>query len=228
MSFQGFGEDFLHFFQELAENNERPWFQANKKRYETSVVEPLLRFIEAMGPRLAEISSHIRADPRRTGGSMFRIYRDTRFSKDKTPYKTHAAAHFRHELGKNAHAPGYYFHIAPDKLIIGAGIWRPDAEHLLKIRHAIADRPDQWMEAVQHAPFADTFRLGGEGLKRPPRGFPSDHPMVEDLKRKDFIGIAEFEAVEALSPDIADKAARSFGSAKPFMAFLCSALEVSF
>ena len=228
MSFQGFDEDFLEFFRDLSENNERPWFQAHKKRYETAVVEPLLRFIEAMSPRIAEISDHIKADPRRAGGSMFRIYRDTRFGKDKTPYKTHAAAHFRHALGKNAHAPGYYFHAAPDGLLIGAGIWRPETEGLAKIRAAIADQPEAWLKARDHKPFREGFRIGGDRLKRVPRGYPADHPMAEDLKRKDFIGIRDLEPAELFDADIVDKTAQSFKDAKPFMKFLCSALDVPF
>src|SRR3954470_13982118 len=93
--FKGFSKDFFAFFKELKANNERPWFEENKERYKASVVAPISDFITAMSPRLAKISKHFIADPRPNGGSMFRIYRDVRFAKDKRPYKEHAAVHFR-------------------------------------------------------------------------------------------------------------------------------------
>ena len=106
MEFAGFGPGFFGFFEELSANNKREWFEPNKARYKEEVVGPLTAFIAAMGPLLAKISEEYVADPRPNGGSMFRIYRDVRFSKDKRPYKEHGACHFRHRLGKDAHAPG--------------------------------------------------------------------------------------------------------------------------
>ena len=120
-SFKGFPADFFQFLSELKENNNRPWFNENKARYYDCIVSPMCEFIVAIAPRLEKISPHYIADPRPHGGSMFRIYRDTRFSKDKTPYKTHAACHFRHQAGKDAHAPGFYAHFALDTLHFGGG-----------------------------------------------------------------------------------------------------------
>ena len=100
------------------------------------------------GPHLKKISPHFIADPRPVGGSIFRIYRDIRFSKDKQPYKTHAAAQFRHEAGKDVHAPGFYLHLAVGEVFAGFGIWRPDSSSLLKIRKAIINHPDQWKKVV--------------------------------------------------------------------------------
>ena len=114
-----FGPELFDFLRELRENNDRDWFQANKERYEHDVKEPLLGFISDFGPRIAKISPHIRADPRPTGGSLFRIYRDVRFSKNKAPYKVHAAAQFRHKRGKDVHAPGYYLHLEPGQVFAG-------------------------------------------------------------------------------------------------------------
>ena len=103
----------FEFLADLAVNNRREWFQANKNRYETHVKDALLAFVSDFGERLAEISPHMVADPRPSGGSMFRIYRDVRFSKDKSPYKTNASVHFRHEVGREVHGPGLYLHMQP-------------------------------------------------------------------------------------------------------------------
>src|SRR5688572_21278461 len=120
----------FQFLRELKANNDRSWFQANKGHYESDVKQPLLEFIADFGPPLREISEHFDADPGPVGGSLFRIYRDTRFSRDKTPYKTHAAAHFRHERGKDVHAPGFYLHLEPDNVFAACGIWHPDSDTL--------------------------------------------------------------------------------------------------
>src|SRR5690242_20752818 len=101
-------------------------------------------FIAAMAPRLRKVSKNFAADPRPNGGSMFRIYRDVRFSKDKRPYKEHAACHFRHVLGKDVHAPGYYMHLAPDEVYFGGGMWMPPSDALQKIRERIAGNPSAW------------------------------------------------------------------------------------
>ncbi len=146
--FEGFPKDFFRFFDELQLNNNRDWFTANKPRYVESVVNPISHFIVCMAPRLAEISPHYVADPRPHGGSMFRIYRDTRFSKEKTPYKTHAGVQFRHEAGKDAHAPGFYVHLARDELFFGGGIWQPPGPQLNRIRDYIADNSRSWARIV--------------------------------------------------------------------------------
>src|SRR5215475_9583583 len=161
-----FDPEFFRFLAELAENNDRDWFAANKDRYEAEVLEPALAFIEDFGYRLTEISPHMRADPRRMGGSLFRIYRDTRFSKDKTPYKTHTGMHFRHVAAKDVHAPGYYLHLAPDSVFAGAGIWRPDTQTCNKIREAIVAKPRAWREAtIGNDAFVSRYEaVGGEQL----------------------------------------------------------------
>ena len=127
----------FEFLLELRANNDRAWFQDNKGRYEQHVKEPLLQFIADFGPKLQSISEHFEADTRTNGGSMFRIYRDVRFSKDKSPYKTQAAAQFRHEAGKTVHAPGFYLHLAPDEVFAGVGLWHPDSATLGRIRNRI-------------------------------------------------------------------------------------------
>ena len=129
----------FNFLSELKENNNKEWFESNKARYESDVREPLLRFVTDFGVRLAEVSPHFVADARKSGGSLFRIYRDVRFSKDKTPYKTNAGLQLRHESGKDVHAPGFYLHLQPNEVFIGVGIWHPDNTTLGKIRDAIVE-----------------------------------------------------------------------------------------
>src|SRR5216117_84989 len=150
----------FRFFSELARNNDREWFEANKRRYIEEVRDPLVRFIEAFGPKLARISAHMVADPRPVGGSLFRIYRDTRFSKDKTPYKTHTGISFRHEQAKDIHAPVFYLHLDPGHVFAGAGIWHPDGPTLARIRDAIVSEPDRWQEVVRDGAVGEGFRLG--------------------------------------------------------------------
>ena len=136
------------FLSQLATHNERDWFNANKARYLTDVQEPALQFIADFAPKLAGISEHLVADPRPQGGSLFRIYRDTRFSKDKTPYKTHVAMRFGHEAGLGVHAPGLYLHIEPGASYAGVGLWRPETALARTIREAIVADPAGWKKAA--------------------------------------------------------------------------------
>ena len=216
------------FLRELKDNNERPWFEGNKARYRAEVRDPMLDFIQAFAEPLAEISPHFRADPRANGGSLFRIYRDTRFSKDKTPYKTNVGAHFRHTAGKDAHAPGFYLHLEPGMCFAGCGVWHPDSPTLGKIRDAIVEKPEEWTRITTSGAFCRTFRLAGEALKRPPRGYDPEHPLVEDLKRKDFVVIADVEEAEAVRPDFLDRFAAIARSGSEFTSYLCKAVGVPF
>ncbi len=132
--FEGFTPETIRFFTQLSKNNNRDWFAKNKSRYEDVVLNPALELVTDMEAPLKKVSPHFLAIPKRSGGSLMRIYRDTRFSKDKTPYKTNLGIHFRHEIGKDVHAPGFYFHIDREQIFIGAGIWHPDSSTLKKIR----------------------------------------------------------------------------------------------
>ena len=213
---------------DLRANNDRQWFQGNRDRYEQYVKEPLLGFIEDFGPRLHAISSHFVADARANGGSMFRIYRDVRFSKDKSPYKTQAAAHFRHEAGKTAHAPGFYLHLAPGEVGAGVGIWRPATPVLTEIRNAIVADPEGWKEASSDPGFANEFSIVGDSLKRSPRGFEPDHPLIDDLKRKDHIAWVDLEEEDVCSPGFLEDFAFVCQRAVPYMRFLTNALGLPF
>jgi uncharacterized protein (TIGR02453 family) len=227
-SFDGFPAQTAKFLTELANNNERDWFNANKHRYEEHVLEPALTFINAMEPRIEKISPHFLAVAKRTGGSLMRVYRDTRFSKDKTPYKTNIGIQFRHELGKDVHAPGFYLHIQPKNCFLGAGIWRPDSEALGAIRASIDEESAAWKRARDSKRFVEHFQFGGDTLKRPPRGFSPDHSYIEDLKRKDFIAISEYPIGSIRSAGFPDEVAARFSTAKPLMKFLCGALNLKF
>jgi uncharacterized protein (TIGR02453 family) len=216
------------FLGELAANNEREWFAANKHRYESCVLEPALRFIERMGPLIEKISPHFTAIPKRTGGSLMRVYRDTRFSRDKTPYKTNIGMQFRHERGQDVHAPGFYVHIEPGSCFLGAGIWHPDSDSLRRIREHIAENGDGWRRATRTKRFTDVLALGGDALTRPPRGFDPDSDWIEDIKRKDFIAVSDLPDDEALASGFPAGVAERFRRARPLMAFLCESLGLAF
>lgn len=218
----------FEFLTELAANNNRDWFAANKPRYEGDVKAPALRFISDFGPHLARIGPRFRADPRANGGSLFRIYRDTRFSRDKSPYKTHTGIHFRHEAAKDAHAPGFYLHLEPGSVFVGCGIWRPGGPALRKIREAIDDDPDAWLRASRDEGFRGSFELEGDSLVRAPRGFSVDHPLIVDLRRKDFIGVVYLSEEDAASEGFLDEFTRLCRDAAPFQRWLCGALGVGY
>ena len=218
----------IRFLEQLQANNNREWFKENKSRYEDDVLDVALRFIISMQDPLAEISPRFTAVPTRVGGSLMRVYRDTRFSRNKLPYKTNIGIQFRHEQAKDVHSPGYYVHIEPDNVFLGAGMWRPDPDSLRKIRERIAARPGEWQRARGDKVFAGKFSLGGESLTRPPRGFDKDHECIEDIKRKSFIAVRELSVDDCLKPQFQRTVESSFRAAEPYMRFLCKAVGVRF
>jgi uncharacterized protein (TIGR02453 family) len=226
--FAGFGPELLAFLTELRQHNDRAWFEANRARYERHVREPALDFITAMGPRLGAISPALTADARKVGGSLMRIHRDVRFSKDPTPYKTNLGIQFRHVAGKDVHAPGLYFHVDPDEAFVAAGMWRPDAGPLRQIRDAIVAQPQKWVAARDDAGFVARWRLGGESLKRAPRDFDPAHPLIGDVKRIDYIAMHDLTDDDILRPDLADRLAADFGLATPLMRFLSAAVGLTY
>ena len=223
-----FSRELFSFLEELAANNNRPWFQENKPRYEEYVKGASIQFIEDFAPNLAKISKHFLADPSGNGGSLFRIYRDTRFSKDKRPYKTHVGIRFQHELAKSVHAPGYYLHMAMDGVWVGTGIWHPEADALKKIRGAIMDDPAAWKRAKNAKRFRETFELTGDSLKRAPKGVDPDHPLIEDLRRKDFIGVSKLTKKVLYGPDFMSTFTAKCRDAVSLNRFLCQALGLQY
>jgi uncharacterized protein (TIGR02453 family) len=226
--YAGFEKRTIRFLEGLQANNDREWFKANKGRYEEDVLDVALRFIISMQDPLADIAPRFTAVPTRVGGSLMRVYRDTRFSKNKQPYKTNIGIQFRHEQAKDVHSPGYYVHIEPGNVFLGVGMWRPDPDSLRRIRERIAARPAEWQRAIGARPFKRDFSLGGESLSRPPRGFDKDHECIEDIKRKSFIAARELDVADCLRPQFQRTVESSFRSAEPFMRFLCKAVGVRF
>jgi uncharacterized protein (TIGR02453 family) len=223
-----FSPELFAFLRELADNNDREWFTAHKARYVAEVQEPALAFVEDVGVRLPEVSRHLVADTRTAGGSLFRIYRDIRFSKDKTPYKTHAGIQFRHERRRDVHAPGYYLHLEPGSVFLACGTWHPDRDTLHAIRTAIAARPGRWQGIVEEPAFREHFRLSGESLKRPPAGFDRDHPLIDELKRKDFIAVTDLTEADVLASGFLDRFLELCDASAGFMRFLCDGARVPY
>src|SRR5215207_7517933 len=191
------------FLRELADHNEREWFNANKARYKHELKEPALAFIEDMAYRLPQVAPQLTADKR----SLFRIYRDTRSA--------------------DADTAGMYVHLEPRHVFLGAGIWHPGSPALKRIRDALVARPHEWREAV--AAVAPEWRLAeGERLKRPPAGYAKDHPLIEDIKRKSFAVTSPLTQRNATGSGFLDLCEARAAKARPFMAFLCSALGVPY
>lgn len=227
--FPGFPEDTLEFLSDLANNNNKMWFDENKIRYTESVVTPMLDLITTMAPRLEMISNCFIADPRRNGGSMFRIYRDARFSKNKKPYKENAGCQFRHEAGKDAHAPGFYIHIEPNNVFIGGGVWQPPTSVLNAVRQRIVEKPEEWRTALSGKPFLDLFGdLTGDSLKRPPRGFDQNHPYINDLKRKSFMAVHPIESELINTPHFINIVEDHFSALSPLMKFITLAMGLPY
>jgi uncharacterized protein (TIGR02453 family) len=222
MTEASFSPALFAYLRDLRANNDRDWFKANRSRYDEAVLEPALRFVSDFEPHLRAISPHFVADPRPVGGSLFRIHRDTRFSKDKSPYKTQTGIQFRHELARDVHAPGFYVHLAPDEVFVGAGIWHPDSATLAKIREAIVEQPDRWREA------RGDLTLGGDALKRGPAGYDPGPPLVEDLRRKDFIAVHMLDERTATSPRFLETVAGRCAGSAPLVSFLCDATGIRF
>ncbi|MBS7455799.1 DUF2461 domain-containing protein [Coralloluteibacterium stylophorae] len=221
-----FTDKTFRFLRGLARNNDRTWFQAHKADYERHLREPMLQLITDLQPGLAAISPHFRADPRRVGGSLFRIQRDTRFANDKSPYKTWAAARLFHERAREVHAPGFYFHVDAGGGYAGGGLWQPDAPTLRRLRDFLLENPTAWTEAT--AGIGREAAWGGETLKRPPRGFPPEHPLIEDLKRKDFVASRRFDATVVLGEDLREEILAGVRATAPLVDYLCAALDLPF
>ena len=213
-----FDRRLFQFLVELKFNNERTWFNANKTRYEQNVKAPMQAFIQAALPRLAKLN------PAYVQGSFFRIYRDTRFSKDKTPYKTHAAAQFRHRAASSkahgVHAPGFYFHAEPGECMVGGGIWMPEPSDLQKVRQAIAKGGGDWAKFKK----SKMPLWQEEKLKRPPKGFDPAHPLIEDLKLKHYITWIDLKDKKLWQTDFLDRFIDAAKKIDPLVRFLCQAM----
>ncbi|WP_419945649.1 TIGR02453 family protein [Candidatus Poriferisodalis sp.] len=222
-----FGPELYEFLEGLEANNNKEWFNENRERYEEEVREPAFDLIRAVRPLLEEISPHMTARDSKVGGSLMRVFRDTRFSSDKTPYKTNVGIQFRHVRGSDVHAPGYYVHLDTERCFFGAGSWMPDRDALAAYRVAIDENPDVWI-AARDTCQSGGWRMEGERLKRAPRDWSIDHPMIEDLKRKSFIAVHDFDHDIALKPEFPSVIAAWCTESCPLMKFLCAAVGLKF
>ncbi|ABL99297.1 DUF2461 domain-containing protein [Shewanella amazonensis] len=215
------------FLAALEANNERDWFKANQHTYEDKVRTPALALIEAAAPAIVALSPRLTAVAKKVGGSLMRPQRDTRFGHDKRPYKTNVGIQFRHFQGKDVHAPGLYLHIANDGCFVAAGIWHPESKALNAIRSCIDENPATYQKALK-ALTDSGFAMDGDSLSRPPRGYDKRHPLIDELKRKDFIAVKSLTNHEVLQPDFASRLVAEFEHCQQLMRYLCFALELDY
>lgn len=223
-----FSPAMFRFLRSLARHNNRTWFKAHQQDYETHVREPFLQLIADLQAPVATLSKHYRADPRKVGGSLFRVQRDTRFSHGKEPYKPWAGARIFHERRREIAAPSFYLHIAPGDCFVGAGLWHPENHTLRNIRNFIVDNPAAWKRAVHSRSFREHYEFRGESLSRAPQGIPIDHPLLEDLKRKSFAASVGFDDELACSPKLLPFVVDHFKRLAPLADYLCVAQNLEF
>jgi len=221
-------KELFAFLKELKTNNDREWFADNKQRFEQNVRDPAVELVAQLQRPLSRCAPMLHVVPKAHNGSVMRIYRDTRFSKDKQPYKTNVGISLRHQAGKDVHAPGIYIHLDPDECFIGAGSWRPESAVLSAIRARIDAEPTAWKRARDQKAFREHYELVGEQLKTSPRDYPTDHPRIGDLRRKDFIGVAPISHQQMTGSGIVDLLTERVRQARPFMRFLCDAIDVPY
>jgi uncharacterized protein (TIGR02453 family) len=217
-----FTPELFRFLTRLKRNNNRDWFQAHKDEYQAVVQQPALQFITDFAAPLYEISPYLVADVRPTRGSLFRIYRDTRFAHDKRPYKTNIAMRFSHR-GKDVHSPGFYLHLEPSGCYAASGLWHPEPPTLLKVRSAIIERADEWRKVRKLLNWDDAGKLS-----RPPRGFPCDHEFIEDLKLRDLGTAVNLTVEQVCSPKFMTAFATACRKMSPVARFLSSAVGQQF
>jgi len=217
-----FTADLFRFLARLKRNNNRDWFLAHKDEYETYVRQPALRFISDFAAPLSEITPYLVADPRSSRGSLFRIYRDTRFSHDKRPYKTHLAMRFSHR-GKDVHSAGFYLHLEAGGCFAASGLWHPEPPTLLKVRSAMVSRPEEWRKVRKLLNWGDAGKLS-----RAPRGFPCDHEFIEDLKLRDLGTSVDFTEKQVCGPKFMSTFAAACREMSPVAAFLSGAVGLKF
>jgi uncharacterized protein (TIGR02453 family) len=220
--FAGFPVEGIQFLRRLKRNNDRKWFSEHKTEYEELVKFPMLTFIASLAPLMEKMAPEIDINPKK---NIFRIHRDTKFSRDKTPYKTNVAAVF-HLHGHWQESAGFYVHIEPGNIYAGGGLYMPNGQQLKKIRRAIADRSREFLSIVCDDEFVSLFsELEGEKLNRVPQGFPKDHLMGEWLKYKSYYAGVEWNEKECLKPAFLDKVVGLYREILPLVRFLNSALH---
>ena len=225
-AFGGFRPGALRFLRSLARNNKREWFEANRETYEAEVKRPLQVLVEEIDARLGDIAPEMIGNPKR---SIFRIYRDVRFSKDKSPYKTNAAAWFYHRDAGHAvgtaavhGGAGFYFQIVPKECMVAGGIWMPPTAALKTLREEIAEDPDALRSILRQPAFKRAFGALSEEavLKRTPRGFDPEHPASDLLRYKSFTVSRELSAADMVSAKLPDIVTKHYATMLPFVRWL--------
>ena len=232
-TFGGFRPEAIQFLADLAANNERDWFQPRKAEFERLLKTPLEELCVALEEQFRARDIPLHADPVK---SPFRIYRDTRFSKDKSPYKTHLAASFGwagdgvdaaagRSHTENVHASGGYFHLQPGEIYVGGGVWHPDSAWITAFRQRLVDDLGGFQKIVEAPDFKDEFGTvgdDGESLKRVPPGFPADHPAADLLRLKNVTFGRRLSDADATSPELPAVIADSFAAGTPLMRYLAT------
>jgi len=221
--FPGFPPEALAFLRRLKKNNRRDWFVENKAIYDESVRAPLSDLVAVLGERLAAISPGLEIEPKK---AIYRIYRDVRFSANKSPYKTHVAAIFTPKWAPKHAAAGYYFHLSPDELLVGGGLYRPEPPQLLAIRRRLSERADEYRKLVAAAGFRRLFgEVEGEKLKRVPKGFDTDDPAADLLVAKQFLAGSRLDPALAETPRLETEIFRRFKTLTPWIEWINQALR---
>jgi uncharacterized protein (TIGR02453 family) len=208
-----FRPEALTFLRNLARNNDRAWFQPRKAQFEAELKEPMLAVIRKVTDAMLDFApSFVRPAEK----CLFRIYRDTRFSADKKPYKTHVAAWWSHQGLQKTSGAGYYFHVSAKEVIVAAGAWMPEKDQLAQIRHWLLDHHTEFRALLRRAVIRKTFEeFEGNALTRPPKGFPAEHPGMELIKCRQWGLAATLPAAAALKKDFAATIIRHFRIAAP-------------
>lgn len=224
-----FSDKTFKFLRGLARHNEREWFHGHKADYEANLRQPFLRLLADLQPVLAGVSTHFRADPKGVGGSLFRIHRDTRFSNDKTPYKSWQGARLFHERARQVPAPSFYLHIKPGECFVGGGLWHPDTKTQRRIRQFVVDNPGGWERAAHDPAFRKCFTLeSSDMLVRVPAGFPADFVRVDDLRHRNFVVTRALDDADITGADLLSILEQDLAAVAPFMDYLCAALDLEF
>ncbi|HEY6990216.1 MAG TPA: DUF2461 domain-containing protein [Bryobacteraceae bacterium] len=217
-AFAGFPKEMTPFFRGLKRNNRREWFQPRKEVFDLHVKGPMIELVEALNREFAKFAPHYITDPKR---AIFRIYRDTRFSPDKTPYKTHIAARFGLRGGEQMALGGYYFSVSHEQIEIAGGIYHPAPDATLRVRTYIADHYEELRRILSNQTLCR--RLGGlqgDELSRAPKGFDPHHPAIDLIKKKDWILDVELNATLATTPRLQSEIADRFRLMTPLIEFL--------
>jgi uncharacterized protein (TIGR02453 family) len=216
--FPGFSDEALKFFRGLERNNRREWFQPRKELFEEKVRGPMLQLVEAINLGLARFAPEHVTEPNK---AVYRIYRDTRFSPDKTPYKTHIAASFWHRKHEKHACAGYYFSVSHKEVEVAGGVYMPGPEQLLAIRQYLAEHSAEFQKSVNNRKLVALMEpLKGESLSRVPKGFRTDHPAADLIRMKQWLFYTSLDPAVATKPTLYGEVVERFRAMQPVIELL--------